>query len=74
MLHSSFPLAGYSTTQEHMYVNAVLSIHPTFFFPPPSRSILDVCPSILALQIASSVLFFQIPHTYVNIQYLFSSF
>ena len=62
-------------TQQCIYVNPNLPIHPTLPFPPHVHmSILYTCISIAALQIGSSVPFFQIPHICVNIQYLFFSF
>ena len=48
------------------------SIHPTIPFPNPHVHLtgLSVCLSIPALQIGSSVPFFQIPYICINIQYL----
>ena len=61
-----------------MYVGNVYVSMLLFPFLPPSSSLaaslLYVCMSIPALQIGSSVPFFQIPYICVNIQYLFFSF
>ena len=58
-----------------IYVNATLSICFYFSFPPcVHESVLYVCASIPALQIDSSVPFFQISYICVNIHYLFFSF
>ena len=56
------------------YVNAALSLHPSFPFPLcVLKSILYVCVSIPALPLGSSVPFFQIPYMCVSIRYLFFS-
>ena len=62
-------------TQQGIYVNPNLPIYPT----PLSRLgihtfVLYFCVSISALQTGSSVPFFQVPHTCINIRYLFFSF
>ena len=62
-------------TQQHICVNPNLPVHPTS--PSPLvvyRFVLYICVSISALQIGSSVPFFQIPHICVNIRCLFFSF
>ena len=72
--YSTFPLAIYFT-QQCIHVDPNLPIRPTLPFPHcVHMSVLYVCISIPALQIGSSVPFFQIPHICINIQYLFFSF
>ena len=66
LLYSRFPLAIYFT-HGCIYVKPNLPIHPTLLFPTMSMSILYICLSIPALQIGSSVPFFQIPHICTNI-------
>ena len=63
--------------QQCVYVNPNLPIYPSPSPPFPLGShkfVIYVCVSIPALQIGSSVPFFQIPHVCINIQYLFFSF
>ena len=59
-----------------VYVGPTLSIHPALLFPHHacvSMSILYVCISIPALEIASSVPFFYVPHIGINMWYLLFS-
>ena len=55
-------------TQQCRYVNPRLPIYPTTIFPHGVHTlVLYVCVSISALQVSSSVPFFQIPHIFINI-------
>ena len=65
----------YTQYQQCIYVNPNLPIHPSPTSPLGIHTfVLYVCVSISALQASSSVPFFQIPHIWVNIRYLFFSF
>ena len=62
--------------QQCIYVNSNLPVHPTCSL----STLVSMCSfsvlfdSISALQIRSSIAFFQIPHIRINIQYSFFSF
>ena len=62
----------YPQDQQYMYVNPSLPVHPASPFPLGiHKFILYLCVSISALQIRSSIAFFQISHICVNIQEVF---
>ena len=74
VLYSSFPLAIYFMHGCLYMSNATLSVGPTLFFHSVSTSLFSMSESLPALQISSSVSFFQVPYICLNIQYLFFSF
>ena len=70
-LYGSFPFHPWQC----IYVSPHLPVHAALPFSHRGRTcILYVCVSTPAQQIVSSVLFLKIPHTCINIQYLFFSF
>ena len=78
----SFPFGSPQSSESSSLCYAVGSrqlpvLYISQFIPSPlaiHTLVLYVCVSISALQISSSIPFFQIPHICINIQYLFSSF
>ena len=69
VLYSRLPLAVCFTHGK--CVNADLTVRPTFPRPYPHSHMAILCISIPALELSSSLPFFQIPHMCINTWYLF---